>query len=406
MTSHELWVAVATTDRPEPFAALVDDIAHLAASAGAPVRLFVVENSARSENRHRTARTLEAARARGIRVTPAESPGGGESIAQSRLRQRELIRQALRKHGALSSYGTDDDVRLGHLIWTGHALRLVQLHNHFELLRAFASRRPDVDMLIGEVTGDPPIPPLATMATRLTDLRWNLARLFAADPAAHWHVPDETLSLLREQDAYYDLSLERPRPAWESPSTWLPRREGATVSDVCGELLDEVHRIPFGVGFTRPIVTTEARLSRLGQGARRGANAVFFDPELCLAHPYPVAVVSGFETRRSDMIGSSLLHRLRRPSQVVSIGFSVLHTRPSQDKWPSPDDMRRLVRRHAGRSARPRGLRAPVSRRSRGRLSGRTNAPDPPGVGGHARGSHGRPRSDEPRASVAHPVTA
>lgn len=343
MRPNEIWITVTTTDRPEAFAGLLGDITALASEGDDDLRLLVVDNSKQIESRSRNQVALEGVRARRLRLECEESFGGGESIAASRLRQRALVRRAIQEHGRPEIvWMLDDDVRLGHIVWTGRALCFTRLHDPLSFLRAFAGWHPHVDMLIGEVTGDPPIPALATLATRFADLRWNLARFFSMDPGSDWRVPPETIALLKEPDAYYDLSAERTLPAWCAPCAWLPRSEGESAEEACLEMLEDARRLPFGVAFTRPILADEERLARMQPTTRRGGNAVFFDPEVCLSHDYPVAVAAGVETRRSDMVGASLLAS-RRPGRVVSSGFSVVHARPSSGSWPSAEDLHRAL---------------------------------------------------------------
>lgn len=343
MRSGQIWITVTTTDRPGAFARLLGDIADLALDKGGDVRVLAVENSKQSESRTRNQAALVDLRARGVLVEYDEFADGGGSIAASRLRQRELVRRTMQEHGCPGIvWMLDDDVRLGHVVWTGRSLHLARLHDPLSFLRTFAGQNSHIDMLIGEVTGDPPIPALATLATRFADLRWNLARFFSMDPASDWRVPSETIALLREPDAYYDLSVERAVPAWRVPCAWLPRRGGVSAEEACLEMLEDASRLPFGVAFTRPILADEDRLARVQPTTRRGGNAVFFDAEACLSHDYPVVVAAGVETRRSDMVGASLLAS-RRPGRVVSSGFSVAHARPSSGIWPSAGELHRAL---------------------------------------------------------------
>ncbi len=334
------WAAIVTTDRPGSLSLLCDDLARQAEAAQLPLGILLVENSAQEANLLANERTVARLRSRGITVRVDASDRPGDGIAPCRLRLREMARALRNEPRPGFLWALDDDVRLLHLIWAEDHLEVRALHDHVRFLLAFGAENPNVDLLIGEVSGDPPVPATAMLATTLSDVAANLTLLFAREPASCWEPDPHALEVLNGLDAYYDLSLDRPRPAWESVVTWLPRRPGLTVAGACAELLAEVSHVPLGAAVTRPILAQELRFGCLGGSLRRGANAIFFDVEAFLEHEYPSAIVTGIETRRSDMIGAQCLAR-RRPGRVRSSGFSVLHRRPRGCAWPAPGELAR-----------------------------------------------------------------
>ncbi len=338
----ELWAAIVTTDRPAAMAALGQDLALQARSAGLQLTILVVENSAQPASRELNLRTAARLREDGVSVVLDDSAAPGASTAEARLRLRELARGLTDRPRPGFVWALDDDVRLQHLVWTGDHLEPRALHNHVRFLADLRATAPNLDVLVGEVTGDPPVPAVATLASTLGDVEANLSRMFGSDPSSRWRVDPASLEALREPDAYYDFSVERPRPPWESPVTWLPRTERATVARACRELLEEVAWVPLGAAATRPILADPARFTTLADSTRRGANAVFFDPDAFLEHDYPSVTLAGIQTRRSDMIGARRL-AWRRPGRVRSSGFSVLHRRPRTDRWPGAEDTRRTL---------------------------------------------------------------
>lgn len=333
----DLWVAIIATDRPDALRELCADLLDRAVSAGVRLRLVVHENSVERDNRRQNEATL----ARMPVPVDLTTSKGGEPIAVSRCRTRDQVADLVQRHGRPRIvWMLDDDLRLTHVRWTGSRVEWVPLYDHFRFLFDLATRRPDIEVLIGDVTGDPPIPAVATLATRLTDLALNLGWLFQRDASSRWDVSDTTLGTLMEPDAYYDLSVERT-PAWASPVHWLPRGD-ATAAGVAAEILNAVSQIPFGIGFTRPILARPKDFETFGQSTRRGGNAVFFDVDACIEHEYPSIATAGVTTRRSDMIGARLLLH-RRPRGVWSSRFSVAHARPTVGPWPTREAMNRSL---------------------------------------------------------------
>lgn len=338
MTRPVVWVSVTCTDRAASLRALATDLASQAAQADAAVTLLINDNSVRASERAANRMLGEALHAPTITVVLEVAPEPGASIAASRRRQQAQVRDRLATHPRPAFvWMLDDDVRLGHLHWANGWIDERPLHCHLGFLLELAQRHPGLDVLIGEVCGDAPIPVSGSLVSRLSDLDASLAAMFHARPDAPWHTPTAALERLAERDAYYDLSTDRPIRAWEREILWLPRGGRLTTAQALSQMLDDLEHVPRGAAFSRPILARPERFSELVDRPLRGANAVFFDVDRCAQHAYPSVTIAGIDTRRSDMIGTGLL--ADAGAAVHGSGFCVLHRRPRDTRWPSPDEL-------------------------------------------------------------------
>lgn len=324
-------VLLATTDRPEACARLCADLAAAAATLRQPLTVGIVENSRTARSRTLNRLTFERLKAQGIDLVIADAHPGGLPIGAARSRQRELLRGLVQegRRPALV-WMLDDDLRLQRLVVRDGVLRQEPLHDPIGRLLALAGQPATPDVLIGTVHGDPPIPAMATWASRVADLVVNLQHMGQLDPEQPWTADTATCTRLREPDYYYDYGRH---PQLDAPALWLPRQAGQTVRTACEAMLDEARHLPLGIGFTRPLIDPATTPGDLPppihvQGAARvrGGNAVFFDLEACLAHDYPTAELAGVRTRRGDSVGLHLLRR-RRGVTFAASDFAVLHGR-------------------------------------------------------------------------------
>jgi hypothetical protein len=332
------WITVAVTDRASALATMLDDLIAQSDEAGITLTMLVVENSSSAQQRGATRRTIADLRRKGLDVELLSCPPYRRSIAASRERQRVWIAERLERYEPpCFIWMLDDDKRLDHLVLDG-TLRVRRLEHHMRRLLELSHQRSRPDLLIGTVTGDPPIPSAATFASRLADLEANLRRLFARSPG---DATTEALADLRAStdfDDYYDFSHERSTPTWQSPCRWSGA--ASTVKVATDTLLSDAGLLSAGLGFTRPILTSAPDLARLEPGYRRGGNAVFFTPEAAVEHTYPSLRVRGLDTRRGDMIGSRLLSRRWR---VAVGGFSVRHCRARASTLPTRKGLERSI---------------------------------------------------------------
>lgn len=338
VTRSAVWVSVTCTDRAASLRALAIDLAEQAAQTGAALTLLINDNSVQPDERAANRRLTEAlppAEAAAVAMVIEDAPHPGAGIASSRRRQRAQIRARLARHPRPDLvWMLDDDVRLSHVAWTGAWLEERPLHCHLAFLLELAATHPTLDVLIGEVCGDAPIPVVGSIASRLTDLEASMRAMFGAPPDAPWRAPAIALDRLAERDAYYDLSTARAAGAWQREVLWLSRGAHLTTAQALAQMLAEVEHVPRGAAFSRPILAEAARFGALtDRPPPRGANAVFFDVERCVQHTYPSLTVAGIETRRGDMIGTELL--AGAGAAVRGSGFSVLHRRPRTAPWPT-----------------------------------------------------------------------
>lgn len=340
-------VLVATTDRPEPFARLASDLVEAADRVDVPVSLGLVENSRSGASRASNAQTVAGLRAGGLEVVVSDGAPGGHSIGEARARQREVLRSLVAEgHRPELVWMLDDDLRLARAVVRGGVLCREPLRDPLGALLDLGRRGEAPDVLVGTVHGDPPIPALATWASRMSDLAANLERMIGLGADAEWPSDHDTIRRLGEPDYYYDYGRH---PELEAPAFWLPRQRGQRTSGALRELVDEARHLPCGVALTRPLVDVETSEPERGSGPARvlepaqvrGGNAVFFNPQACLEHDYPTVEIEGVRTRRSDSVGMLAL-RAKRGIRIASSDFALLHERDRDvAQWPGTEQLLR-----------------------------------------------------------------
>ncbi|MDP3214642.1 MAG: arylamine N-acetyltransferase [Deltaproteobacteria bacterium] len=328
-------LTVATTDRPRSLdrllrslgTAIAADVTLQASATPVALEMIVVENSARAEHRELNRRAVSDACVRGLAVTLVDDGCYGRAIAESRIRQTEVV--ALRAAGGARPafvWMLDDDVVFSSLeIRDGEEVE-VPIVGVVSRLLAMRAAHPEVSLLIGSVMGDPCVRPEAVLRMQVFDLVENLAWFADLRPDAPYRAPDAS-SLFSLPDYYYDHSragsehLGRPCP-------WMPRAAAGTVRQELLTYLEACAGIPSGAHATRPVLARSAPEGEVAvtSAPLRGGNAVFFDLDACLAHPYPTARIGDDLTRRSDMIGSTLLARAGT-TLVATAPFALLHAR-------------------------------------------------------------------------------
>ena len=325
-------VFVATTDRPGSFARLASDLSEAAERAPLPLALGIVENSRLARSRDQNRETVGQLRSRGIEVAVSEASPGGLPIDESRRRQRELLRSLVEcgRH-PMFVWMLDDDLRLARATVRNGVLSHEKLSDPLGGLMTMALHPGRPDVLVGSVHGDPPIPAMATWASRVDDIVANLQRMIELGPDSAWPSDPATVTALSEPDYYYDYGCH---PAHDVPAFWLPRDAEQRTSAALRELLAEAMYLPCGVGLTRPLVANAKSTSVsdgtppniLGPAQVRGGNTIFFDVGACLAHEYPFLRLADVRTRRADSVGLCAL-RAVRGGRIVSSDFALLHAR-------------------------------------------------------------------------------
>ena len=273
---------------------------------------------------------------------------GRKSIALSRtMLQHYLFLEAKPLPGAVVWILDDDLVLegLGHVPDGTVQSRGVDYVSGIKRLKTAAA-----DVVLCQVTGDPPVPFLSCIRTQLVDLYHNLhllSRLRFGDPFPK--LQDENrLSRLSWRDYYYDLSAtdagHLERPFWYEPT-------GTDLS--AGQAFDEmVSRLPgilSGVQVFRPLLLAESDkpVTDTHPSVNRGPATLVFDIQALREFPNAVPVVGGADTRRSDMVWS-LLNRFVGGRDVVASPLPVRQVRSAvPDPVPEFDTLTQDIWGHA-----------------------------------------------------------
>ncbi|MDD9811812.1 MAG: glycosyltransferase [Gammaproteobacteria bacterium] len=241
------------------------------------------------------------------------------SIARSRtLLQRHLYRAARELPDAVV-WIVDDDCRVD----GDHALDHIKRFWH-----------AGGEIVLGMVTGAPPLPFLSCVRTQLVDLYHNLEHLARLSPDAPY--PDRggenAAARRRNQNYYYDLS-RRETSHLESPFWYEPA--GATVGAVFAEMVGALPGILSGVQVFRPLVVDDSALVDPVAGAlpsvHRGPTTFVFDPEALRDFPNAVPTMEDADLRRSDMVWC-LLNRHAGGRRVVQAPLLVRQQRKAGDR--------------------------------------------------------------------------
>ena len=226
----------------------------------------------------------------------------------------------------------DDDLTFERFrLVDGHLDRENVAFRRIEQIRVLAVR-DRCDLLVSGVTGDAPVRPNSVISRQLRDLTAELDRLAGADPNAQYRQARVDPRQYRG-DYYYSHSEERASQ-WRNPYPWLVRPgAGPTVADQLAQMLEDARGIKFGRGVFRPLIE-EHNSDKLdvvdSMAPNRGGNAIFFGVECLLAHRYPAFPVGDGYSRRSDMIGSTILAR-EQGYRVAEGNLSLCHDRRNQN---------------------------------------------------------------------------
>ena len=272
----------------------------------------------------------------GLLSVTAEQLCGRKSIAVSRtLLQHYLYLEAKPRPGAVV-WVLDDDVRLDSLAYGPDGSARCEEVDYVSSIMQL--RETGNDVVLGEVTGDPPVPVLSCVRTQLVDLYHNLQQLAGLGPDAPY--PDRRgenrLLRLDSRDYYYDLSRSETGHL-ESPFWYEASREGMLARDVFEEMMSRLPEVTGGRQVFRPIVHTDrtGAVDALLPSARRGPNTLVFDVEALREFPNAVPRIDGADTRRSDMVWS-LLNRYVGGRRVVQALLPVRQDRRA-DPGLKPD---------------------------------------------------------------------
>ncbi len=281
-----------------------------------------------------TAKTLEDqasdVEAGMLSATP-DQLSGRKSIAASRtMLQHYLYLEAKPRPGAVV-WILDDDVRLDSLVYGGDGHIQPSEVDYVPAIMKLKDTGNEV--VIGEVTGDPPLPAPGCIRTQLVDLHHNLQQLTGLGPDTPY--PDRSgenrLARLDMRDYYYDLSRSETGHL-ESPFWYEAGRTGLRAADVLKEMVSRLPEILAGRQVFRPLVQPGGAdvAAGLVPSVRRGPNTLVFDVDALREFPNAAAEIEGADTRRSDMVWC-LLNRHIGGRRVVQAPLPV-----RQDRSASP----------------------------------------------------------------------
>ena len=192
-------------------------------------------------------------------------------------------------------------------------------------------RRMGFDIVLGTVTGDPPLPFSSCVRTQLVDLYHNLEAMARLSPEAPYpNRADEIAEIRRRsRDYYYDLS-SRETNHLESPFWYVPPPKCPTTGAAFTAMVKALPGILGGVQVFRPLVTDPAAvadpLSHVMPSVSRGPTTFIFNTDALRDFPNAVPSLAGDDLRRSDMVWC-LLNRYVAGRKVVQAPLPVRQAR-------------------------------------------------------------------------------
>jgi hypothetical protein len=243
-----------------------------------------------------------------------------------------------RGHAADAWWMIDDDTCFAQLrLDAAGSLHTVREIDYFRSIDRYVRERPEVAVVLGGVTGDPPIRPEAVLRVQLFDVLANLEWFESLAPDAPYLVHVRSTGFRIPDDHRQDGDEHLT-----APFLWLPRTSpaGSVVDELVG-FLTEARQIAWGRSVTRPLLLgTASVIDRERPGCRRGGNTIFLDRDALLSHTYPHFLVDDVQTRRSDMIGAALLAS-DGCTMVLEAPLPLLHKR---DATQAPADRGDVLR--------------------------------------------------------------
>lgn len=187
----------------------------------------------------------------------------------------------------------------------------------------------DAAVVIGEVTGEPPLPFSSAVRVQLVDLYHNLEALARLTPEAPFpnRAPENASLRMKYRDFYYDLS-RKETDHLETPFWYQPSASQRTAEQVFTEMARKVPDILRGIQVFRPLAhrpRSDLNLA-LVPSANRGPNTLVFDIEALREFPNAAPSIGTVDTRRSDMVWS-LLNRFVGGRRVVSAPIPIRQDR-------------------------------------------------------------------------------
>lgn len=301
-------IAVIVTDRSTSFRRLLDSLKPVAHDNH--LHLVVMDNCYDESEREKLRTHVDAwhrEAAGSAIIAPSLEPGA--PLHETRHELTQLTMAFIKRLCPEPIiWVIDDDLTLERLVIAGETLRLENIaKEHLKTLRGW-QRDQVADVVLGDFTGDPPIRPEAVLATQLSDLTFNLTAMANQHPNNEWRSPDVGADW--QGDYFYDHAEHQQRHLAHRYS-W--RRRGDTPSHVSAQFMAMCHaaaHIDEGKTPFRPKITSKnITLNSPTKSPKRGGNAVFFNLQAFENHTYPAFSIENGWSRRSDMIGATILAR-------------------------------------------------------------------------------------------------
>ena len=263
----------------------------------------------------------------GVFAATKEQLSERKSIALSRtMLQHYLFLEAKPRQGAVV-WVLDDDALLEGLCYGADGVILTEDVDYVSAIKRL--KKTDSCVVLGEVTGEPPLPFLSCVRTQIVDLYHNLHQMAALRP--DYPYPDRRdenrLVRLNHRDYYYDLSRVETDHL-ESPFWYEPSEKGLRVKQVFQEMVARLPDTLSGSQVFRPLVRTEHfdSASGLVPSVNRGPTTLVFDLQALREFPNTVPTIDGSDTRRSDMIWS-LFNRFIGGCKIVKAPLPIRQDR-------------------------------------------------------------------------------
>ena len=302
----------------------------------------------------------------GVFEVSGETLSKRKSIALSRtMLQHYMFLEAKPRQGSVV-WILDDDVVLEGLAYEADGSIGTAKIDYAAAILQLKGTGPSA--VIGEVTGDPPVPSLSCMRTQLVDLYHNLHKLAALLPASCYPDRRDENRCIREvhRDFYYDLSRSETDHL-ESPFWYEPRERNMQAGQVFEEMMSRLPEVLSGRQVFRPLMQTfqHDQAGVMAPSVIRGPSTLIFDLQALREFPNAVPATGGLDTRRGDMIWC-LLNRFASGREIVQASLPVRQVRTLlADTKPDFDTLEQDMRGYAAFSAMFEVLQAKADERER-----------------------------------------
>ena len=220
----------------------------------------------------------------------------------------------------------DDDSRIDNLVTDGSSI----LHSPLDLgIYSRILKEANHSIVLGTITGEPPLPFSSCIRTQMVDLYHNLSWFSTLQSTEILPSRKMENQLMRSQikDYYYDLSHWETNHL-EMPFWYIPGDESLNVKNAIVEMLIRVPCILDGIEVFRPLI-----MGCIGEPERqvipsihRGGNTFILDHDSLRLFPNIVPTSKDREARRSDMVWC-ILNKYMGGRTVVEIPLPVRQER-------------------------------------------------------------------------------